>query len=268
MTNITGYILIISLFLSVSGYSQIIDFDAFAAMKQEIPDSLKIRGSVSFNTALEKQAKQINTYATEASVAFQYKDHLLFPVASQKIQTSDNSELQNSGFLSLKYLHRFQKKIFYEGYSQYQWEAQRGMRQRFLYGGNAWLNIIRSDMFQWTVAAGFFNEYEKWDFTAVPTEKRKTEDPDFIENIYFKYNAKTRIVWKWKEKSSLSLSLFVQGRPDFLSYVRLAPSTQLVFQLHKNLYFSTGFEGIYDYKPVVPIDNFFFSQNNSLLFRF
>lgn len=248
--------------------AQIIDFDAFAAMDKEVPDSLKVDGSIAFNAAFQKQAQQINTYSGEASLATQYRNHLWLPVASQRITTTDNNELQNSGFLTLKYFNGFQRRVFSEGFLQYQWEAQRGMRQRYLYGGNLWLNIIRTEQFQWAAAVGGFSEYEQWDYTAVPTNKRPEAAQDFEENFFLKYNAKTRLVWKWREKSALSFTIYVQGRPDETEYIRVAPSCNLLLQIHKALYFSTGFEGIYDFQPIVPIDNFFFSQQNALIFRF
>jgi hypothetical protein len=248
--------------------AQIIDFDAFAAMKKELPDTFKFDGSIAFDISFEKQARQINRYKTEASMAIQKKDHLLFPILSQAITTSDADALQNSGYLSLKYFKRFQKPIFYEALVQFQWEAQRGLQQRALIGGNLWFNLIRSEEIQFAIACGLIDEYEVWDYTAVDDQDMPEVTPDAIHNTFIKYNAKTRFVWKWDKSAALSLSLFVQGRPDFTEYLRIAPSASLLFQLYKNLHFSVGFEGIYDFEPIVPIDNFFFSQDNSLIFRF
>lgn len=249
--------------------AQIIDFDALASMKDTtLPDSIVFDGSVSLSASFEKQKQQINTFSGKASSAIQYKHNLIIPVVSQEIITTGSSELQNTGHFSIKYLYGFQNRFFYEPYSQYQWDAQRGMQQRFLYGGNIWLNVIRGENFQWTFAAGFFSEYEKWDYTAVSEEDRPNPEPEFIENTFFKYNAKTRVVWRFSKNSSVSIGAFVQGRPDFPEYLRIAPYGKLVLEIRKHLFFSTGFEGIYDYKPIVPIDHFYFTQENTLIFRF
>lgn len=255
--------------LSSCLHAQIKDFDALAVASDTLIEKMDIKGSVGFTANIEKQKVQLFNFSTAASIALEKKHTLMVLTGTNKAQVASDIQLQNTGFFNLKHLYNFRKKFYPELFVQYQWDAERGMESRFLSGGNLRYNVFRKENKTLLLAIGGMYEREVWNYTAVPDEKKPSSSPDDVTNNFFKYNFRFKYTQKFmKNKSYFSVGAYVQGKPQDFEYLRIAPFANIHIDLVKGLAFDSRFSGIYDFKPVVPIDNFYYSFTNSLVISF
>lgn len=259
----------ICLFMQLQTYAQIKDFDALAVANDTLLEKLDLKGSVGFSANFEKQRVELFNFSTSASLALEKKKTLVVLTGSNRTQVASNVQLQNTGYFNLKHLHGFRKRFYPELFVQYQWDAERGLEQRFLSGANLRYNVFRKENNTLLFAIGFMYEQEIWNNTAVPDEKKPIQGVSDINNEFWKYNFRFKYTQKFiKQKAFFSVGAYVQGRPDDVNYLRIAPFTNIHINLIKGLAFNSEFSGIYDFKPVVPIDHFYYSLTNSLVISF
>jgi len=253
--------------LQVQG--QIMDFDALAIASDSVVEKAQLNGyaSVSFNS--NKQRVVVNSFKTDLSVAYEKKKTLIVVNGNNQATLDGENQVLNTGNAMARYLYGFRRTLYPEVFAQFQWDVQRGLNERKLGGANLRFTFINKQPHQFFGALGAFVEWELWNNTAVPDDRQdeiitQTTATELIKlNIFLKY------VFTFREKSQLAIHTYIQTRPDsFYRYPRIAPRASMNLHLGGNFYFNVTFSGIYDFKPVVPIDRFFYSWENALVYRF
>lgn len=263
------FALILLLVWSSTSQSQIIDFDAFAIASDTIVADGKISGSVSLSYNLEKQQNQITYFNSQSTLAYEKQKHFAMLNLGNRTTIDGNRQLQNTGRAQMRYMHNFRKRTFPEAYVQFQWDAQRGMRERSVFGGNLVHNLSKSKRNIILFHYGLFYEAELWDYSAVPSDRREALRPIAVPTHFVKANFHLKWLINISESTRLHLSTYYQARPDsYFNEPRISSWIRLNIDLNKSLVLSIGASGIYDFIPVVPIDNFFYTWNNSLVYRF
>ncbi len=262
--------LAILLFVTLYGNAQIIDFDALAIASDSTQDTAVWNGYVGASFDIEKQRTQLFYLRLESTVSVEKKRSLMVLTANNKTTFSGAEEVQNTGSARLKYLFNFRKRLFPEAFAQIQYDAQRGLQQRNVIGTNAAWTAINKNSHQLFLHLGLMYEEELWDFTAVNAEDLGNADGSGTELMKtVKINFNPRYVLKINDNSTFSTIIYVQARADnFIVYPRVSPTIRINIFIVGNLLLSSGLSGIYDFRPIVPIDNFYYTWNNSLVWRF
>jgi len=251
-------------------HAQIIDFDALAIASDSTQDTAVWNGYIGASFDLVKQKNQLYYLRFESTISYEKKRSLLVFTGSNKTTFSGGEEVQNTGSARLKYLFNFRKKVFPEFVAQIQFDAQRGLQQRNLVGANAVRAFINKKKHKLLVHLGVMYEEELWDYTAVPDEEL-TASSDVKTELRHrtKLNFNPRYIIELNDNSTLSAVVFVQAPfTDNFIKPRISPIIRLNIYVVGNLLLSSSLSGIYDFAPVVPIDNFYYTWNNSLVWRF
>lgn len=246
-------------------YAQVLNAEAFKS-QEAITDSL--RGQFSFGFTVDKQRSLIYAANTEADVSIRIKNKSLLTATRLRLSGTSEEMLLNGGFVHFRLRDNTGKELTIEEYVQFQWDGVRGLKNRFIGGANLRQRLINDSLTTLFAGFGLFYEHEKWGFNAVPILDRPLDIGDIV-NQQWKFNTYLRYSQRFGESLRFSTVFYYQALPEyFFSSYRLAGTFQLAFRISRNLDFNLNYDGIYDSRPVVPIDNFFFNISNQFVWKF
>lgn len=163
----------------------------------------------------------------------------------------------SGGYVYAKFKENLDHHFSIEYFAQMHWAEARGLSRRYAAGPTMRLKIIKKPTVGLFFGTGPIYEFEEWNYNAVASENLPTTlDPITTQCIK---NA-TYVSYKHKlfSKVFIDLSLYHQAQYNQLfSTPRLASSSKISYQLTEHLQALVMYQNIYDYKPVVPIDNWF-----------
>ena len=248
---------------------QILSFDVEALTSDTTREEDKIKGMISLHYDLRQQVNQLSYFNLKTALSRLHKNGLTTISLRNRLTINGDEGIQNSGYAIIRYLYDYKKNFYPELFSQYQYDRERGMISRILFGVNIRSTIVRKEKIKLFLALGVMNENESWDYSGVPSERIPAIHDDEVSTEFVKTNVYVKFYHQLGEKSSFLTSFYVQFRPDLgLETTRFSPSATLNIHLVNDFYFTSTFSGIYDYAPIVPIDNFYWNFHNSLVYRF
>jgi len=244
--------------------AQILNID-----KTDTSDYTRVtKTSFNLNSGLEIDGQKKILYdATNTAEAMlqQYKE-LFILAASYRFTYNGPDDILNAGYIHLRYRHDYKNKIQPEPFAQYQWDNKRGIERRVVAGANIRYNITRGERLDFNCGLGLMYEEEKWDYIAVDSSKIPVDPTPVIKKLA-KINSYLRFTWKPNNNNDITCNIFLQTRPDRFK-PRIAPHAQWNIKAGKHVDFSVAFTGLYDTAPVVPIEKFYFSLSDGILFTF
>lgn len=223
-----------------------------------------------FGTGLEVDRQQATVWDMSNSLdaSLQKMKELLIFSSGYRFTYNGPSDILNTGYFHLRFRHDYKNTLHPESYLQYQWDTKLGMNRRALAGANIrWNNYLHPKL-NLIVATGFFFEDEKWDYSAVPPADIPAHAHD-IENKYIRSNSYIKFEFKAGDRCDLFFTTYFQFRPDknYASY-RIANTVKWSAEIAKHLNFELNFNSVYDAHPVVPIEHYYYSLQNTLVLKF
>jgi hypothetical protein len=205
--------------------------------------------------------KEVFDWDTRIDVTrFTAGQHLLSAKFSNSFTNTNGSNLQNSGYLHIRFRDNDSRKISPEYFTQYQWDDLRGMLNRYLIGSNMRLRLKENKTFDCYIGLGLMYEWEKWNFDGVTADKLPLVHPDFIKTDQVKLNQYIKLSAQLFTTTEITLTNFIQAPVDKeISHPRFADFLQWNIPLSKKVGLNLNFESLYDAAPVVPIKNFYFN---------
>ena len=186
--------------------------------------------------------------------------HILVTKFSNTFTNTSGSNLQNAGYIHLRYRDNDTRRFSPEYFTQYQWDDLRGMKNRYLTGCNLRMKLKEGKQLDLYLGLGLMYEWEKWNFNGVAPDKLPLVHPDFIRTELLKINQYVKVSAKIFNTSEFTFTNFIQTRPDkYFKYPRVASFLQWNVSISKKVSVNLSFESIYDALPVVPIKNFYFN---------
>ena len=252
------------LFLSATCFCQIINIDKIDTFDY----AKKAQWNLNIASGLEVDKQQATLFdaSTFADASLQKMKELFIFSASNRFTYNGPEDVLNTGFFHLRWRHNYKNKLHPETYIQYQWDNKRGMVHRALAGANLRYNFWHHQMWEMTFATGLMYENEEWDYTAVDTNKIPAIHPN-IQTSLLKSNSYMKWEGKISSKSNIAIGLFYQAGFEHFLQPRLAFNVN--FDLDVSKHFAIGFKygGIYDVQPVVPINKFYYTLSNNLIYK-
>jgi hypothetical protein len=202
-------------------------------------------------------------YETNALLesVYHYNDKHQILLNGQYFNTGTaNEQLINGGFIHLRYTYGFGKKIAPQGFMQHQLDLGRGLVKRQLVGCNLRWQAVQKDKLSIQLATGAFYENELWNFSGAPEAEggRKMSEKLKSNNMlrtYFQLGKQTEI-------SIVNYFQFAFQNPT--NQFRLATNISFSTALNDHFQLQFNFMSMFDTKPVVPIDQFYYTLSNGL----
>lgn len=257
-------LLLVFLIYSLNSFAQILNIDKTDTAAY----THKNKYNLALNSGLEIDKQKTTLYDATNTLEFmmQHYKELFLLAASHRFTYNGADDILNAGYVHLRYRHNYKNKLQPEPFLQYQFDNKRGLLHRFLSGMNLRYNFWRGDVFDFNAGIGLMYEDEEWNYVAVDSSKIPS-NAGTVRKQLAKINSYLRFDWKTSPNSSIAFNIFLQTRPDKFS-PRIAPHIQWNIDAGKYIGFSIAFTGLYDTKPVVPIEKFYYSLSNTLLLKF
>ena len=253
-----------------SMHAQIVVFDVEAISTDSTLDNGKTKGYAALDFNSRKQNEVLYYFNTRIVLARKTDDELLIFNGRSNFTVDGNQSIINTGFANLRYLFNVNKTRWSpELFSQYQWDAIRGMEDRFLMGANLRFTLANKEKRALFMAAGAFGESETWTYAAVPSERKPEFHPEKVSSEAMKFNYYVKYFQHLGKNTQLELVAYYQARfTDVLLKPRVMPQASITIEISEELDLNSTFTGFYDFNPVVPVDNFFYSWFNSIVYHF
>jgi hypothetical protein len=205
--------------------------------------------------------KEVFDWDTRIDVTkFTAGHHLISGKFSNSFTNTNGSNLQNAGYLHIRFRDNDSRKISPEYFTQYQWDDLRGMQNRYLLGCNMRIMLKENSSFDCYIGIGLMYEWEKWNYDGVSSDKLPAVHPDFIKTDQVKLNQYVKVSAKIFTTTEITITNFIQTPVDQnIEYPRLANFLQWDIPLSKKVGINLNFESIYDSSPVVPIKKFYYN---------
>lgn len=242
------------LILAGSASAQILFPESFALILD--PDK-RVKGSVTPSVKFLTQRRNLISIDNTADFTIRLKKNALTIANQIEFQKFGNEAIQSGGFIYTEYRNLSNKWLVPEIYAQVHWAEARGLDRRFAGGVNARFVIQKAASLGLFAGIGTFYEFERWTYAAVDEDLVPKGLPDVVRS-HLKNNTYISYKHKLGERYTLDFSVYHQARYDELfSFPRLASSSSAKYALTENMNIIILYQNIYDYAPVVPINEWF-----------
>ncbi|MEP7141953.1 MAG: DUF481 domain-containing protein [Ferruginibacter sp.] len=244
--------------------AQVLNIDKVSAPS----DSAK-KWSVSVQAGADfSSEKKVFDWDAKADITrFIKGNHLISGVFVNSFLSTSGSDLQNTGFIHIRYRDNDTRKISPEYFTQYQWDNLRGMSNRYLTGANIRIRIKETKTLDLYAGIGLMYEWEKWNFDGVDSAKLPLMRPPFVRSALLKLNQYFKISMKLFKTTDFTFTNYFQARPDkHIVTPRIADFIQWNIPLSKRFSVNFNMESIYDAAPIVPIKHFYYSYITAVSF--
>jgi hypothetical protein len=215
---------------------------------------------------LDKQNTTLLDMSNFADASLQHYHELFILSASNRITSNGDKSFLNTGYVHLRFRHDYKDRLHPEGYGQYQWDEQRGMVHRFVSGANLRYGLRHHQKWDMTFATGVMYENEEWNYTAVDSSK---VPPNPINKKTSVIKSNNYIKWERQASASSNVSIIVFYQAAYADFFQPRISSFISYDVTISKHFSLGIKwnGLYDFKPVVPIPNFYYSLSTNLSYK-
>jgi hypothetical protein len=222
--------------------------------------------SFSIGLELDKQNSTLLDMSNFLDASLQQNHELYILSASNRITSNGDKSFLNTGYVHLRWRHNYKNRLHPETFSQYQWDAQRGMLHRFVTGANIRYGIRHHDKWELTFATGIMYENEAWDYAAVDSSKVPANPVNkhtsvIKSNNYVKWEGQT------STNSSISIIFFYQALYPHFFQPRISAFFSYDVAISKHFSLGLKYNGLYDVKPIVPLPNFYYSLSTNLSYK-
>jgi hypothetical protein len=247
--------------------SQVINADRNITSDSLHPKKPKVFLGIS--ASADKQKKNLVDVSSSADFSFFLPArHVAVLLMRNDLTTNGSDIIQNAGMFHLRCRDNDSRRIYPEAFLQFQWNGVLGMEGRTLIGGNARWKIVHENDHDLFMGLGLMSENEAWNFNGVPQERIPISKPERITVNRLRLNHYIKWAWKLSSKFDFVIFNFLQAPSSALHYPRIASNASVNFNPISFLGFSVVLDSMYDTRPVVPIDKYYYSLKANVNFNF
>lgn len=221
-------------------------------------DSTKmVMGSVTPELKIQTQKETLIEFTNMADMAIRLKKNSLSIANKVEFSKFGSDVYLSGGYVYAKFRKNLDKHFSIEYFAQVHWAEARGLDRKYAVGPAMRLKIIKKPKVGLFFGTGPYFEFEEWNYNAVADENLPIDTTPITTNL-IKNASYVSYKHQVLAKVFIDLSLYHQAQYDQLfTTPRLASSSRISYQLTENLQALIMYQNIYDYNPVVPIDNWF-----------
>src|SRR5436190_19354233 len=141
-----------TLFYTNSSFSQIINIDK--ADTSAYQRKAVWSGNIALALEIDKQSTTLVDASNFVDVSLQKNKELFIASGSNRFTNDGSTSFLNTGYVHLRWRHNYKNKLHPETFTQYQWDANRGMVYRYLAGANLRYNFWHERKWEMTCGEG------------------------------------------------------------------------------------------------------------------
>ncbi len=245
--------------------AQVLQTDVISSYRET--DTTVFTALFQFNLSVEQQLNTVVNLGAGADFLFNAGGDALILASKAKRTYAGDLRVTNSGYGHLRYKYDRAARGGVDLFTQHQWDGPRGMRTRFLLGGNARYAVTRDSSGSLDIAAGLMYEYERWGYDGI-AESDRPADQSPVSVSHPRINTYLRFNRRISEGVRILLMNYLQARTDrHFDAPRIATAIQFDVAVTGSVSLTVSYNSIYDFGPVVPIRRFYFDIANGIIIK-
>lgn len=252
-------IIILTLLLSISSFSQILDIDRVTAADSTYKKWVNV---VNFSLSSDKLKKNLLDVSSKIEInRFFQNDYVLVGSYNNDVTLNGNEVLQNEGYAQLRYRDNDKHEWSNETFVQYQWNGALGMEFRKVLGSNIRNKIIEKKQIDLYTGLGIFYEVEQWNWSGVENVDLIVH-PNTLNRSLFRLNHYWKCAYKINENMDISaVSYFQLPLTAEILNLRWYVDLNTNIKMTKNASFVIHYDHTYDDYRLVSISKYYYSLN-------
>lgn len=238
-------------------HAQVLNVESFRT-QADVDTTAQWYGETGFDVTLSKFNERVFKLGNQTNAAYYTGKHRYLFLTNVELINVDGSSVISNGYFHLRGTFQENRTYSPEVFSQFQYNENLGMKERFLTGASVRYTFLDEPTIRGSFVTGAMVEYEKWG----------TSDQQNVENTFLKSTSSLSIRGKLSETTQLLLIGYYQARPDRFFKPRVTSENQLNMQISQRLTFRVNFTLTYDVEPIIDIPNLTYELKNGLVISF
>ena len=257
MTRFFAATSLLTLIFSCSLYGQVLNVESFRT-EATLDTTASWSGETAFDVSLSKFNESVFKLGNETNASYFSGKHRYLFLTSVELINVDGASVISNGYFHLRSTFNENKTVSPELFTQYQYNENLGLNERYLAGGSIRYRFLNTPGIRGSVVTGAMFEHEQWNL----------DDGSTIENNLIKSTSNVAVRGQLTETTQLLLIGYYQARPDQFFKPRITSENQLNMEISKYLTYRVNFTLTYESEPIGDTPDLIYTLKNGLVFSF
>ncbi|CAN5381420.1 hypothetical protein BH23BAC3_BH23BAC3_15100 [soil metagenome] len=237
--------------------AQVLNVESFRT-QADIDTTASWNGETVFDVSLSKFNERVFKLGNETNAAYYTGRHRYLFLTSVELINVDGASVISNGYFHLRGTFNEQRSLSPEIFSQFQYNENLGLKERFLAGAALRYRFLDRPGIRGSVVTGAMFEHEKWGLS----------EEQNVENQFIKSSSNIAIRGQLSPTTQLLVIGYYQARPDQFFKPRITSENQLNMLISRHLTFRIRFTLTYDVDPIIDTPNLTYTLRNGLIISF
>lgn len=252
-----GSAMLLTLFIAAPLYGQVLNVESFRT-EAAIDTTASWSGETAFDVSLSKFNESVFLLGNETNASYFSGNHRYLFLTSVELINVDGASVISNGYFHLRSTFNENKTVSPEIFTQYQYNENLGLNERYLAGGSIRYRFLDRQNIRGSLVTGAMFEHEQWGL----------EDGSTIEKNLLKSTSNIAVRGQLTETTQLLLIGYYQARPDQFFKPRVTSENQLTMRISKYLTYRVKFTLTYESEPIGETPDLIYTLKNGLVFSF
>ena len=248
---------VLLIFITAPLYGQVLNVESFRT-EATIDTTASWSGETAFDVSLSKFNESVFLLGNETNASYFSGKHRYLFLTSVELINVDGASVISNGYFHLRSTFNENKTVSPEIFTQYQYNENLGLNERYLAGGSVRYRFLDRQDIRGSLVTGVMFEHEQW----------RLEDGSIVENNLLKSTSNIAVRGQLTETTQLLLIGYYQARPDQFFKPRVTSENQLNMQISKYLTYRVKFTLTYESEPIGETPDLIYTLKNGLVFSF
>jgi hypothetical protein len=257
LNRIFGYALLLTFTFTASLQAQVLNVESFRT-EATIDTSAAWSGDTAFDVSLSKFNESVFKLGNETNASYFSGNHRYLFLTSVELINVDGASVISNGYFHLRSTFNENKTVSPEIFTQYQYNENLGLNERYLAGGSIRYRFLNRENIRGSVVTGAMFEHEQW----------RLEDESLVENNLLKSTSNIAVRGRLTDTTQLLVIGYYQARPDKFFEPRVTSENQLTMRISEYLTYRVKFTLTYEAEPIGETPDLIYTLKNGLVFSF
>jgi hypothetical protein len=249
--------MLLTFFITAPLYGQVLNVESFRT-EAAIDTTASWSGETAFDVSLSKFNESVFKLGNETNASYFSGKHRYLFLTSIELINVDGASVISNGYFHLRSTFNENKTVSPEIFTQYQYNENLGLKERYLAGGSIRYRFLDMQNIRGSLVTGAMFEHELWGL----------EDGSTVEKNLLKSTSNIAVRGQLTETTQLLLIGYYQARPDQFFKPRVTSENQLTMQISKYLTYRVKFTLTYESEPIGETPDLIYTLKNGLVFSF
>lgn len=245
------------LFVLPSVHAQVLNIESFRT-EVDMDTVAAWTGETAFDITLSKFNEQVFKLGNETNGAYFTGQHRYLFLTNVELINVDGASVISTGYFHLRGTFNDNSKLSPEIFSQFQYNENLGLKQRYLAGASLRYKFINRPNLRGSAVTGGMLEFERWGLG----------EQQNVENTLLKSTSNIAIRGQLTPTAQLLVIGYYQARPDKFFKPRITSENQLNLKISDYITYRVKYTLTYESEPIIDTPKLIYTLRNGVIFSF